>query len=116
MKLGKYQLTEWERGYCGWFKYDTNYLNEGTLAIALYHNLVESLDTERKIYGGTKIQLPLDAIYDPDSPVLWTVYSQPNWFSDMYYELYEPRPVTAEHMKHIIDKLIIRIDKLIIFG
>jgi hypothetical protein len=109
MKLGKFILTDWERSYGGWFKYDTNYLKEGTFAIALYHNLAESFEN-------ANLQLPANSVYDPESPILWTVYSEPNWFSDIYYRLYEPRPITAEHMKIVIDNLIIRIDKLIIFS
>jgi hypothetical protein len=62
------------------------------------------------------LNLPLNSIYNPNNPILWTVYSEPNWFSDIYYNLYEPRPVTADYMKTVIDNLIIRIDKLIIFS
>ena len=116
MKLGKFTLTEWTRGYGGWFKYDALYVKEGTFAIALYHNLFESLDTERKIHENPELQLPVNSIYDPNKPVLWTIHNEPGWFSDMYYNLYEPSPMTAEEMKNTIDKFIIRIDKLIIFS
>ncbi len=115
MKLGKYKLSDWKRSYGGWFKYDALYVKEGTFVIALYHNLLESHETERKICNDPELSLPLNSIYNPDKSILWTIYSDPNWFSELFCELYEPRPMTAEEMKNTIDKFIIRIDKLMIF-
>jgi hypothetical protein len=109
MKLGKFELTSWQRCYRGWSKYNVDYVENPMIAIWLYHNFIPETESN--------LSLPPNAIYYPTKKVIWTIqFSHAAYeLTQLYNSLYEPEELDETEIKNKIDKFIIRFNKLIIF-
>lgn len=115
MKLGKYELKDWERSSGGWFRPDMN----NKIVICAYHNLIEKCFQFKDI--------PDNAIYNKGEEVLWSVLFRAissssgndedmNNLTRLYHMTNEMVRVSEDVIKNNIDRFIIKTNKLLIFA